>query len=193
MQALADRYEKKRVLLVLAAFAAIDSITMISFRLLGILPDNGDPWLLPLIVTTYALGTGAGAIVGIIARSMVTDVVDEQELVSGERQEGIFFSALAFSGKAVSGLGTMLGGFVLSAIDFPANVDATGVSAEVVFRMGVFMGPILGTLHMVPLLLYARYSLDRHRHREIHEQLEALRAERTLPPDETEFPSIAAR
>lgn len=193
VQAIADRYEKKRVLITLAAFAAIDSISMISFRLLGILPENGDPLLLPLIVTTYALGTGAGAIVGIIARSMVTDVVDEQELVSGERQEGIFFSALAFSGKAVSGLGTMLGGFVLSAIDFPANVDATGVSADVVFRMGVFMGPILGTLHMIPLLLYVRYSLDRSRHREIHEELVALRTERLQPAEMSKFPATAAR
>ncbi len=179
VQAIADRYEKKRVLITLAAFAAIDSITMISFRLLGILPENGHPLLLPLIITTYALGTGAGAIVGIIARSMVTDIVDEQEIVTGERQEGVFFSALAFSGKAVSGLGTMLGGFVLSVIDFPANVDATGVSADVLFRMGVFMGPILGTLHMLPLLLYAMYSLDRQRHREIQNRLLHLRVART--------------
>jgi GPH family glycoside/pentoside/hexuronide:cation symporter len=193
VQAIADRYEKKRVLLALAAFAAIDSITMITFRLLGILPDNGDPWLLPLIVTTYALGTGAGAIVGIIARSMVTDVVDEQEIETGERQEGIFFSALAFSGKAVSGLGTMLGGFVLSAIDFPSNVDATGVSTDVLFRMGLFMGPILGTLHMVPLLLYALYSLDRSRHREIHEKLFQLRSERSDAHAVADLPIAAGR
>jgi len=182
VQAIADRFEKKRVLIALAAFAAIDSVTMISLRLLGALPENGHPLLLPMIVTTYALGTGAGAIVGIIARSMVTDVVDEQEIVTGERQEGVFFSALAFSGKAISGLGTMLGGFVLSVIQFPTNVDATGVSADVLFRMGLFMGPILGTLHMVPLLLYARYSLDRRRHGEIREQLAYLRDERAVEP-----------
>jgi Na+/melibiose symporter-like transporter len=182
VQAIAERYEKKRVLITLAAFGAIDSITMISFRLLGILPENGHPLLLPMIVTTYALGAGSGAIVGIIARSMVTDVIDEQEVVTGERQEGVFFSALAFSGKAVSGLGTMLGGFVLSAIDFPANVDATGVTPEVLFRMGMFMGPILGTLYLLPLLLYARYSLDRHRHREIRDQLATLRLDRAETP-----------
>jgi Na+/melibiose symporter-like transporter len=193
VQAIADRYEKKRVLLTLAAFAAIDSITMITLRLLDVLPPNGHPLLLPLIVTTYALGTGAGAVVGIIARSMVTDVVDEQELVTGERQEGIFFSALAFSGKAVSGLGTMLGGFVLSAIDFPTNVDATGVSDAVLFRMGLFMGPILGTLHMLPLLLYAMYSLDRSRHREIHERLFQLRTERRDETNVAELPIAAGR
>ncbi|MCP4004823.1 MAG: hypothetical protein GY725_11555 [bacterium] len=186
VQGIAGRFEKKHVLITLATFAAFDSITMISLRLLDVLPDNGNPWLLPMIVTSYGLGTGAGAIVGVIARSMITDVVDEEEIRTGERQEGIFFSALAFSGKAVSGLGTMLGGLVLSFIEFPANVDAVGVAPEVVFRMGVFMGPVLGTLHMIPIALFAFYSLDRKRHAEIRTQLDGLRSARSPSPSVSE-------
>jgi Na+/melibiose symporter-like transporter len=178
IQTIAARFEKKKLLIGLSIFAMVDSVTVISARLLGWLPDNGDPLLLPLIVTTYALGTAAGAITHIVARSMIADVVDEQEIITGERQEGMFYSALAFSGKAVSGIGAMTGGFLLSAIQFPANVDATGVSADVVFRMGVFMGPILGTLYLAPILVYTFYHLDRTRHAAIQNELHAMREAR---------------
>ena len=175
IQLIAGRFEKRNILVSLSLFGALDSITVVSLRLLGVLPENGDALLLPLILFTYAVGTLAGAISGVIGRSMIADVVDEQEVVTGERQEGMFYSALAFSGKAVSGLGTMLGGLVLSVVGFPPNVDATGVPPDVVFRMGLFMGPILGTLHMIPILIYTRYRLSRSRHAEIQEQLVVLR------------------
>ncbi len=188
IQTLAARFEKKNLLIGLSIFAMVDSVTVVSARLMGWLPENGDPLLLPLIVTTYALGTAAGAITHIVARSMIADVVDEQEVVTGERQEGMFYSALAFSGKSVSGIGTMLGGVVLSIVRFPPNVDATGVPPDVLFRMGVFMGPILGTLYAIPLIIYSLYRLDKRRHAEIQAQLVVLRQQRAAdatPPAET--------
>ena len=181
VQGLAARYEKKKLLIALSIFATVDSITVITARLLGWLPENGDPWLLPIIVVTYALGTGAGAITHIVARAMIADVVDEQEVVTGERQEGMFYSALSFSGKAVSGIGAMTGGFVLSAIQFPSNVEATGVPPDVIFRMGILMGPVLGSLYLIPILIYMRYRLDRKRHTEIREDLASKRQARLEP------------
>ena len=181
VQGLAARYEKKKLLIALSIFATLDSITVITARLLGWLPENGDPWLLPIIIMTYALGTGAGAITHIVARAMIADVVDEQEVVTGERQEGMFYSALSFSGKAVSGIGAMTGGFVLSAIQFPSNVEATGVPPDVIFRMGILMGPVLGSLYLIPILIYMRYRLDRKRHTEIREDLASKRQARLEP------------
>ena len=61
---------------------------------------------------------------------------------------------------------------------FPANVDVTGVPADVIFRMGIFMGPILGTLYLIPIGVYLLYQLDRRRHAAIHEQLAAMRRAR---------------
>ena len=85
----------------------------------------------------------------------------------------------------------MLGGIVLSVVGFPPSVDAAGVPPDVVFRMGVCMGPILGTLHMIPILLYLLYRLDRRRHAEIHAQLEDLRESRKRA-EEPEVPLVAA-
>ena len=44
---------------------------------------------------------------------MIADTVDENELITGKRQEGMFASAIAFSAKATSGIGGFLAGVAL--------------------------------------------------------------------------------
>ena len=65
--------------------------------------------------------------------SMVADVVDEHELITGLRQEGIFFSSISFSNKMTSGIGTVAAGFALAFIDWPTGSDvqtAADIGAE---------------------------------------------------------------
>lgn len=177
IQIIASRFEKKRVLIFMAIFGLVDSATVISLRLLGWFPENGDPILLPIIVTTWTLGATAGGVAGIMHRSMIADIVDENELTSGLRQEGIFFSSIAFSGKAVSGIGTMVGGIVLSIIDFPVRVESiASVSEDVIFRMGIFMGPILAVGYIIPIIIYNLYDIDKKKLTRIQEKLKVKRA-----------------
>ena len=55
------------------------------------MPENGDPLLLPQHTNaagfTFSIGMGSVAIM-----SMIGDIVDENELLTGERQEGLLFS-----------------------------------------------------------------------------------------------------
>jgi Na+/melibiose symporter-like transporter len=184
IQAIAGRFEKKHILICMALFGLLDSLIVISLRLVGWFPENGDPILLPLIVATWTLGATAGTIALIMGRSIIADTVDEQELVTGQRQEGMFFSSIAFSAKAVSGIGTMAGGFVLSLIGFPGQVTAETVPPDAVFRMGVFMGPILACFYTIPILIYAFYRLDRRRLTEIQSELRSMRLARAAAKEE---------
>jgi GPH family glycoside/pentoside/hexuronide:cation symporter len=102
---------------------------------------------------------------------MVADVVDESEVKTGIRQEGVFFSALSFSGKAVSAFGTMIGGAILSYVDFPVGAVLEDVPAETIFNMGLINGPILHLFYFIPLIIYTRYGLNRKRHAEVRSQL----------------------
>jgi len=179
IQVIANRFEKKRVLIAMATFGLLDSLIVISLRLLNWFPQNGDPILLPIIVTTWTMGATAGAISGIMNRSMIADIVDEHEITTGMRQEGIFFSAIAFSGKAVSGIGTIFGGIVLSIIGFPTQVESIiSVPQDVIFRMGVFMGPILACFYAIPIIIYSFYDISKKKHAQIQEELYVLRRER---------------
>ena len=45
--------------------------------------------------------------------SLVADITDEHERLHGNRQEGIYYAAASFVGKAVSGLGPIVAGFIV--------------------------------------------------------------------------------
>jgi Na+/melibiose symporter-like transporter len=170
--------DKKFIAMFFTGVGAFEALVVINLRLLGWFPENGSPILLPLLVMSGMLGFTADNVGSLFARSMMADVIDEQELKTGERQEGIFFSASAFASKAVGGLGTLLGGVSLSLIGLPSNIEAAAAPADAIFRMGVFMGPILGSSYLIPIYLFSRYRLDESRLSEIQASLTIARKTR---------------
>jgi Na+/melibiose symporter-like transporter len=78
--------------------------------------------LLVIPVSFGVFQVGVIVIQGIIGASIVADLLDDHELRTGYRQEAMFNAALSFSGKAVSGAGTLLGGLIITMIAFPTNV-----------------------------------------------------------------------
>ena len=107
------------------------------------LPENGAPLLVPILV-------GFKFCQGVIVQqalvsfgSMMADVVDEHELASGRRQEGVFFGAVAFSGKGASGIGTGFAGLGLTLISWPTGLAAHEIPPEVLTRLGLFYGPVV--------------------------------------------------
>ena len=171
VQSIASKFDKRDLVIVLGAFSIIDGLLMITLKLLDVLPDNSSWIYLPMLVTTWTMARIADQVSGIMHSSMVADVVDENEVLSRTRQEGVFFSALSFSGKAVSALGTMIGGAILSYVDFPVGAVAGEVSDEIIFNMGLINGPILHLFYFVPLIIYSRYRLTRGRHAEVRLEL----------------------
>jgi glycoside/pentoside/hexuronide:cation symporter, GPH family len=172
IQVVASKFDKRDLVIFLGLFSVVDGLVMISLKLMDLLPDNSSWMYLPLIVTTWTMGQIANQISGIMHSSMIADVVDENELTTGTRQEGVFFSALSFSGKAVSALGTMIGGAILSFVDFPVGATVEEVPADIIFNMGIINGPILHLFFFIPLIIYTRYNLSRVQHLKVREALE---------------------
>ena len=125
---------------------------------------------------------GFGVVQALIAfNSMVADVVDEHELITGLRQEGIFFSSVSFSNKMTSGIGTVAAGFALALIDWPTGADvqtAADIGAETIAWLGLIYGPIVSGFALVCVYCYSKYGLNRQRHADIVAELAVLRAER---------------
>ena len=116
---------------------------------------------------------------GIVFASIVADLVDDQELRTGLRQEGMFNAALSFSGKAVSGLGTLLGGLIISLIDFPVHVAPADAPPKSVRELGIIVGVVMPLLYLLPFFLITRYRVTRARHAEIKAALEARRRQQS--------------
>ena len=73
----------------------------------------------------------------------------------------------AFSNKATAAFGTLFGGVLLSAIEFPEKAVRGEVHADTVWNLGFVAGPATSTFSLLALLFYLRYRINRRRHAEV--------------------------
>ena len=159
---LQKRFDKKHILIFCSIVSLVDGIMLINLRFFDVLPDNGTSLLLIILVVNSVFAAGIGTVHGIIGTSIVADILDDHELKTGYRQEGMFNAALSFSGKAVTGVGIVLGGLIISLIQLPTGVAPSDVPAEVIFRLGLVVGVLVPLLHIIPISMIPRYKLTRN-------------------------------
>ena len=178
--------DKKPVLLLSFTLLMVDGIAVIALRLLHMLPANGTPTLLWILIGNELFRNYLQTLLGIMFVSMLADTIDVQELITGRRQEGVFAAALAFSGKATAGVGSLIAGFLLQQIvHWPAQADPRVVDPHTVVRLGVVAGVVVPLLLVVPFLFGAQYRITRRSHQITRRDLEARRgADQTPPADE---------
>lgn len=173
-----ERFDKRTSLVFGSAGWAALQVVPVALRLWGWFPENGAPSLVPTLV---AFKFCQGVIVQqalVSFGSMMADVTDEHELTTGRRTEGIFFGAVAFSGKLSSGLGTFIGGVGLDLIAFPRGTSvetAADVAPQTIAQLGLLSGPIVAGFGVVSVWCYTHYRLDRARHAEIIAALQGSR------------------
>ena len=168
---LTERFDKKRSVIGLALFSILFGPLLIYLRLLGLMPANGHPLLFLIIGVHVVILVAASVAIGITTASMIADVVDENELVTGKRQEGMFMSAIAFTAKATSGIGGFVAGVALDIINFPTMADPATIAPDKVFKLGLAVGPGMMLLYLVTLVFLSRYRITRDRHAEILTEL----------------------
>jgi GPH family glycoside/pentoside/hexuronide:cation symporter len=156
------------------------SIFPILLRLLGVFWLNGAPGLLP---TLFAFNVISGAMTigsSILMTAMLADVVEDSELKTGRRSEGLFFAGSSFLAKAVSGLGLFLSGQLLGVIHFPVNAVPGHVDPAVIRAMGLVYLPSVVVLYAIGIAFISRFPIDRSHH---EENLRKLAAEAEhMPP-----------
>lgn len=177
---LTERFDKKPAILVGTLWWAGCQVMPVVLRLLGWFPDNGtDSLLWTLIAIKFV--QGVGVVQALVAfSSMVADIVDEHELATGQRQEGVFFAAVSFSNKVTTGLGSAVAGLALTVIAWPVGPSiksAADVPPETLMWLGLVFGPIVSGFALVCAYCYSKYDLDRDRHALIVAELEKRRAE----------------
>ncbi len=168
---LGRRYDKHRLIQASYVLGVANGVWLIGSRLLGIMPENGHPVVYPLILLQTLLWAAFAFLGSLMVVSFTADIVDEQELETGVRQEGVFYAVEAFSVKAVSGVGALLGGLILDFIEFPNGADPGAVPEDVLFELGVYAGPVLAVVWFLPLGLSFLLDFDRKRHAEIRAAL----------------------
>jgi len=170
---IARNFDKKPAAMILIPLGLTCGVTPIVLRLMGIFPANGSPVLYPLIFGINIAATGLGIMGSILFSSMIADVVEDSELTTGRRQEGLFFAATAFVNKAVTGAGIFTSGMIVGAIHFPQGVKPGAVAPEIIRNLGLVYVPTQLVLYGTTVLLLLGYRISRASHAETLRRLAA--------------------
>ena len=143
-----------------------------NLRSLGWFPENDSSLLLPIYVTTLVIAYTFLWSSMSLANSMMADVIDEYQLSSGTRQEGLFFSSMSFAYKCTTGIGMFISGLLLNWIAFPKQIDVSEVTVEAIEGLGFVGGPVLMTFYLSAVVFLLFYPITKARFQQIREQLE---------------------
>ena len=159
-----SRFGKKQSLIGLSAISLVTSMVPISLRLIGAMPPNGSPWLIPILITDQFLVVALNVMTGVITASMFADLADDNAVRTGARVEGFLFALNGLIPKISTGLGAFGGSAVLALVAFPAQSQQGTVSASVLHALGLAYLPVMAVLYAVSISIIAFYRIDRSTH-----------------------------
>jgi Na+/melibiose symporter-like transporter len=161
---LSQRMDKKRGAILVGIIAFTIAPAPIVLRLLGLMPENGSPILFPLILMVIVIETALVITFSILSSAMIADLVEDGEIRTARRSEGVLFAATTFTRKAVQGFGVLAASAVLAVVQFPKGVAPGLVPEETVFRLGLYYAPTLFFIWMLMIASLQLYRIDRDKH-----------------------------
>jgi GPH family glycoside/pentoside/hexuronide:cation symporter len=161
---LSVRVGKKRAAITTSLVGLALAPLSIVLRLCGVFPANGSPFLLPILAVLNTTLVTFFIITSILTASMLADVVEDSEVGTGRRSEGVFFAAYAFVEKAVSGIGIFASTVLLRLIGFPHGAQPGAVDSAVVRNLGFAYMPTIVVLYVVAIACLFTYRISRATH-----------------------------
>ena len=135
-------------------------------RILGAFPGPESGSLIPLLIVFNTIGVTFSIACGIVISSMLADVVEDSEIRTGRRSEGLFFAARSLVNKAAFGLGAMVASFLLALVHMPAKADPATLDPAIPKNLALVYFPTVFVLYAVALVCIGFYRIDRGRHEE---------------------------
>lgn len=157
-------FGKKRAAIIVGIFAFTIAPAPVFARLLGLLPANGTPELYNIILIVTVIDIALIIAYQIIAAAMVADIVEQSELETGRRSEGVFFAGISFIRKLSQFSGLFLASIILSVAAITPGSRAADVSAESVRSLGWGYALVLLSIWMLMLLAISFYKISREDH-----------------------------
>jgi len=148
-------------------------------RVLGLFPENGTDTLFWTLVVFNTIEVTLIIMSSSLIAAMIADVVEDSEVKTGRRSEGIFFAANSFAQKAVNGLGVVVAGQILAIIQFPTKAKPGQVPEETLFDLAYLYVPTLLFFYLFALAVLSVYKINREDH---SDNLRKLAVNKTKTP-----------
>ncbi len=170
------RFEKNGTMSVAVGLVVFAAAFPVLARFAGIFPENHTWLLFTTLCFFIALFYGSAFILTTTVYSAIGDVVDEHQLETGRRQEGVFYAVRTFFSKVSIAFGHLLAGIAMDIIEFPSHPISGQIDPQVVFELGLFEGVLATIPAYFAIYFYSRYKIDHKRHAETREKLRARAA-----------------
>jgi Na+/melibiose symporter-like transporter len=160
----AKLWGKKTACLIVFFMAIFATTVPIGLRLIGLMPPNSSPWVLRILILD-ALATGLLSLMGfVIVTSMLSDVVEEVQVKSGRRSEGLLFAADSLLRKITTSFTALIPGLMLVVVGFPKGAKPGHVPPEVLTHLASIYLPAVTVLYLCSTSSILLYRIDRERH-----------------------------
>jgi GPH family glycoside/pentoside/hexuronide:cation symporter len=133
-------------------------------RFLGAMPPIGSPALIPSLFAIFVVGTMLSVSSFILGASMMADVVEDSQMRTGRRNEGVFFAGSFFVQKCTSGIGIAAAGLMLWLAAFPAAAKVGQVPVAAVDRLTLLYIVTYATLAVIAAIMFTRFPFGRAEH-----------------------------
>ncbi len=161
---LAARFEKKYVCMASGLFFIVVYPMPYLMVLAGFWPELGSTTSL-IIYTVFIVIEVTGLVVnGSLRDSMIADIVENREIKTNRRSEGLFFAFTGFAAKATSGGGIIAAGSIITLAGMDNVRDVAQMTMEIRTDLIALFLPIYLTLQILGLLCVMMYRITRDQH-----------------------------
>ncbi len=137
---------------------------------------------LPMVLTMAALAGFGVSAVHVLTWAIIPDAVEVDELATGRRHEGIFYSLVSLFKKIASSVAIPLTLLVLQWSGYVSNAVVQKPSAILAIR--ILTGPVPAVLLVAGIAFAAFYPLTRHSHARTRQDIAARHSQgRVTEPD----------
>jgi len=160
-----------------AAYATLLSMalwmTPFLLRLADLWPEVGSPASTAAIFVFFFLANAFGVTVMISASSMIADIVEDAQVKTGRRTEGIFFAGNFFVQKCATGVGIFISGMIISWAGLSVQTAPDAVSPAVIDRLTAAYIAMVVVMALLSARVFIRFPIRRHDHEARVRQLAA--------------------
>ena len=165
------KFDKPIIIVLSAILLSVFWSLAVILSLFGLAPAPASWDLVIFIIILGSVAAAGGSILHISVMSALADVCDEHELLTGYRQEGIFYSARSFFAKTSAGVGHVIAGIALDIINFPRGDINAEVTESMLFNLGLLDGPFAMIWGLIAAVFYSGYKINNKYHAEIRQKL----------------------
>ena len=155
--------KKKAALITVVLWLLIAPLPIV-LRLTGAFPSNDSDILLPILMLFAFIETSLAIMIGVYLSAMFADIVEDSQVETKARSEGLYYSASSFTQKALNSVGVLIAGQLLTYVEFPTSAVQQDVSEATITKLAIITIAVLSVVYLAAITSLMFYKIDKSTH-----------------------------